>query len=66
MAKSTFVLKEPNSKIETPIYVVFRWEENSLKISTKQFKEDPNYEYFRGWDKIISFLEEVVNTGKKL
>ena len=42
MAKSTFVLKEPNAKIKTPIYVVFRWEDNSLKISTKQ-KVNPEY-----------------------
>lgn len=42
MAKSTFVLKEPNAKTETPIYVVFRWEDNSLKISTKQ-KVNPEY-----------------------
>lgn len=39
--------------------------EYALKVSTQQFKEDPNYEYFRGWDKIINFLEEVVATGKK-
>lgn len=42
MAKSTFVLKEPNAKTKTPIYVVFRWEDNSLKILTKQ-KVNPEY-----------------------
>ena len=55
MAKSTFVLKEPNSKIETPIYVVFRWEENSLKISTKQ-KIVPTY-----WNKDKQRVKDTIN-----
>ena len=38
----------------------------TLEYSTAQFKADPNYSYFQGWDKIISFLESVVNTAKNV
>ncbi len=57
MAKSTFILKEPNSKNETPIYVVFRWEENSLKISTKQ-KIIPTY-----WNKEKQRVKDTINVS---
>ena len=57
MAKSTFVLKEPNAKTETPIYVVFRWEENSLKISTKQ-KIIPTY-----WNKDKQRIKDTINVS---
>lgn len=57
MAKSTFILKEPNSKNETPIYVVFRWEENSLKISTKQ-KIIPIY-----WNKEKQRVKDTINVS---
>lgn len=42
MAKTTFILKEPNSKEETLIYLVIRWDNERLKISTKQ-KVKPEY-----------------------
>lgn len=57
MAKSTFNLKEPKSKNETLIYIVFRWDDNKLKISTKQ-KVNPKY-----WDKDKFRVKSTINVS---
>lgn len=38
----------------------------ALLVSTQQYKQDPNYVHFPGWDKIITFLNDVVNNVKSV
>jgi integrase len=45
MATTTFVLKEPNSKEETPIFLLFRYKDQRVKLSTEE-KIIPKF-----WDK---------------
>lgn len=57
MAKSTFILKEPNAKTETLIYLVIRWDNERVKISTKQ-KVNPKY-----FDKDKQRVKSTVNVS---
>jgi integrase len=45
MATTTFVLKEPNSETETPVFLLFRYKDNRVKLSTEE-KILPTF-----WDK---------------
>ena len=57
MAKTTFILKEPNAKTETLIYLVIRWDNERIKISTKQ-KVNPKY-----FDKDKQRVKSTVNVS---
>lgn len=57
MAKTTFVLKEPTSKDDTLIYLVIRWDNEKVKISTKQ-KVNPKY-----WDKDKFRVKSTINVS---
>ena len=53
MATVTFNLKEPNSKSETLIYLIFRYNNSKLKYSTGQ-KIHPKY-----WNAETQLVREV-------
>lgn len=57
MAKTTFILKEPKAKEETLIYLIIRWDNEKIKISTKQ-KVDPKY-----WDKDKLRVKSTINVS---
>ena len=55
MAKTTFILKEPRSKTDTLIFLIFRYGNNRVKISTNE-KIIPKY-----WNKEIHRVRETKN-----
>lgn len=55
MIKTTFVLKEPKSSLETIIYLVMRWDGLQMKISTKQ-KVNPKF-----WNKDRLKVKETIS-----
>jgi len=57
MAKTTFILKEPKAKEETLIYLIIRWDNEKIKISTKQ-KVNPKY-----WDKDKLRVKSTINVS---
>jgi len=58
MASTSFVLKEPNSKIKTPIYLLFRFNSKRIKISTKEMIEP---EYWSSKKQRVLLTTEVFN-----
>lgn len=74
MAKTTFILKEPRSKDDTLVFLVFRYGNNRVKFSTKE-KINPKYwnedthraretKQFSGYSNFNHRLETIEDTAK--